>query len=60
VKPDGTFDVMGPGPGLAVASSIALKGKATGNNLEAEIGNNSCAAHLVEKVLRPWPARNRP
>jgi hypothetical protein len=49
VKSDGTFEITGQGLAMAGASSITLKGKITGNNMEADIGNNSCAAHMSLK-----------
>ena len=47
VKADGTFYVQVPGwrGGLP----FELKGTITGNNLEADVGNNTCAGHLSLK-----------
>ena len=49
VKADGSFEITAAGLAIAGASSITFKGKITGNNMEADIGNNVCAAHMSLK-----------
>ena len=46
VAPDGTFDQKVVTSDRRRLRDIAIKGKITGNSLEADIGTDLCAAHL--------------
>jgi hypothetical protein len=47
---DGSFSVDHQGMAMRGAQAmISMKGKISGGNLEADVGNNACAAHMSLK-----------
>jgi len=54
VMPDGTFEGSRYSAAIGAITVVRMKGKITGDNLEADIGNQYCVQHFsLTKDLRP-------